>query len=373
MNKNNNLKTSLKDILEKKDRILSFLDNKKLDAAVIGKPDNFAWFTCGGNNQVVKAWDTGFSYLIISREKNILVSQIMDGPRVIDEELKGLEIEYMPLKWTGITREEQVAKLIRGRKVISDTPVDGAIYSTRELYSLHYPFTELETRRVRWLAEKTEEILRATADAIIPGITEIETAGMLLGEFGKLGIECEVLLIGSDERIGKYRHPVPADKKIKNFVLLHPATKKWGLHVPMTRMLSFGIQPAETVKKYEAACKIASAAISMCKEGEKITNILDEQMKLYKELGYEEEWGNHFHGGITGYQLVELVTYSNKDAMVILNQPHDWFITLTGVKVEEICLTTEKGIEVITVRGNWPVREHEYRGFVCKMPEILYR
>ena len=367
----NDLKTNLIGIQEKKERVIDFLDRKGLDAVIIGKPDNFAWFTCGGNNKVVKSWDTGFSYLIISRSKNILVSQVMDGSRVLDEELKGLDIEYVPLRWNDVTREEKISQIINGMRVLSDIPINGAAYSSSEFYSLHYPFNELEINRIRWLSQKTEEILKQVAEIIIPGITEIEIAGIISGELGKTGIECDVLLIGSDERIEKYRHPVPTEKKVKRIVLLHPASRKWGLHVPMSRMLSFGLPGFETVKKFDAACKIAAGAISSCRQGEKLLNVLLEQERLFRELGYKDEWEKHYHGGITGYLLILQAVYSDKDSTISLNQPHAWFVTITGVKVEELSLTTRNGIEICTTSGNWPVREYESKGNIYKLPEIL--
>ena len=369
----NDLETKLTDILEKRETVIEFLDRKKLDAVIIGKPDNFAWFTCGGNNKVVKAWDIGFSHLIITRKNNILISQIMDGPRVIDEELKGLKIEYEPLKWNDVSREEKISQIIKGMKVFSDIPINGATYSPREFSLLHYPFSALEIRRVRWLSQKTEEILRKVAEIINPGITEIEIAGIISGEMGKYGIECDVLLIGSDERIEKYRHPVPTEKKVKKLVLLHPASKKWGLHVPMSRMLSFGNPDIETVKKFDGACKIAAEAISSCTEGAKLIDILMAQEKTFMELGYKDEWGMHYHGGITGYLLVSQAVYTDKNSGISLNQPHAWFVTLTGVKVEELSLTTKNGIEICSTKGNWPTKEYESKRNIYKLPEILYR
>jgi len=56
----------------------------------------------------------------------------------------------------------------------------------------------------------------------------------------------------------------------------------------------------EVEKKYEAACQIATAALSMCIPGTRFIDILEIQKDIYKEFGYEDEWKNHYQGGVTG-------------------------------------------------------------------------
>jgi len=371
---NNSFKNNiLKEINKKKEKIQDYLQQKDYDGVIIGRRDNFSWFTCGGDNKVLNFAEYGFSVLLVYKDKIQLISQIMDGQRVIDEELQGLEVEYIPLKWYEKTRKKMLSDLIEDKRVLSDIPIKGAIYYPQALYSLHYPLNDLEIERLRWLGEKSEEVIRYVADNINPGMKEIEVAGMFLGEYGKLGIECEVLLIGSDERISKYRHPIPTEKKIEKFVLLHPAVKKWGLHANVTRMVSFGPQPSDIKNRFEATCKIAATAIGMCRPGERFCNILEEQKRLYKQLGYEEDWDRHFHGGITGYLLADSIICTDPKAMVKLKQPCDWFITITGVKVEELSLNTGDGIEICSVKGNWPAKEYGYNGQVLTMPQILYK
>lgn len=112
-------KTTVEDIEPKRDRILKYLDSKGYDGAVIGRRDNFAWFTSGGENKVLNFNEIGFSYLVIFKDKIQLVSQIMDGQRVIDEELNGLDMEYIPLKWYENSKEDTVLKLTSGKNILA--------------------------------------------------------------------------------------------------------------------------------------------------------------------------------------------------------------------------------------------------------------
>lgn len=362
------------EVKEKERRVREFLDKNGYEAIVIGRQDNFAWYTCGGNNRVIITSENGFEYLVITKDKTYCIAHVMDGPRVFDDELQGLEIEPVFLKWYEQSWSEKAAQLTGGLRTISDVPVEGADVNPAEIYKLHYPLTGQEIEKCRWIGNKTEEIIRKVADEVKPGMTEHEIEAMFLYEYGKYNMTPEVLLVGSDERIPKYRHPNPSDKKVEKLVLLHPAVKKWGLHANVTRMMYFGDKlPEDIMKKYEAVNMLQAQAISMCIPGEKFHRILDVRKQLLNEWGYGDEWEKHFPGGITGYLLCDASVCGKPDTEVVLNQAYDWFITITGVKVEELSINTAKGREVVSATGKWPMKDYSYNGQVFKLPEILLK
>ena len=359
---------------EKLIRVRGFLDKNGFDAMIIGRQDNFSWFTCGGDSRVVTTSEEGFTVLVITQKNIYAVAYYMDGFRVIDEELAGLGAEPVIINWCDDTREGKAAKLVKGLKTISDIPVEGAVCKPADIYKLHYPLTDKEIEKCRLIGRMTDQIFKKVADDIKPGMTEYEVEAMLLYEYGRINAVPEVLLIGSDERIAKYRHPLPADKKIDRFVLLHSGLRKWGLHANVTRMVYFGDKlPDDIHEKYELASKLEAAAIAMCVPGEDFSKILDIRKKMLAEAGFGEEWKYHFPGGITGYLLCDANVCAKQGEKVVINQAYDWFITVTGVKVEELSINTLKGREVVSAAGNWPCKDYSYTGQTFKLPEILMR
>lgn len=359
------------DIQEKTARIRAFMDRAAVDAVVIGRADNFAWFTCGGNNTVVRNWEVGFGLLLITRDAVTLVAQTMDGPRILDEELQGINIDYVPLRWHETTREEKAAELLANRKALSDCPIPNAIVDPGALYTLHYPLIDKEIERLRWLGSRSDAILRKVADTVQPGMREIDIANRLQSEYALCGIDCDVLLVGSDERTARYRHPNPSDKTVDRFLLLHPAVRKWGLHANVTRHVSFGTVPDETRKRYDVARRVHATALSLCEPGTKFSAILEAQKAVYRETGYAEEWHNHFQGGITGYLLADPTLSASPDNKVQMNMAYDWFITVTGVKSEELSINTVKGVETPSLAGNWPSTEVEAGNQTFALADIL--
>lgn len=342
-------------------------------AAVIGRADNFAWITGGGENRVILTSEIGFSYIVFTPDKKHLVSQVMDGPKVMDEELEGLGYELVPLHWFEASKEEKVLELVRGMKVLADIPLPGADCRVGEFYKLHYPLTDNEIAKCRWLGRKTEEILMTAALLLHPGMAEHKAAGILAGLYAEHDITLSVLLVGSDERIATYRHCLPSDKKMEKTVLLSPAVRKWGLHANVARMVSFGKTLEDTARRYNAVREIEAEAISMCKPGTRYSDILEREKEMNAELGYAEEWKKHYQGGITGYLVSDPTLCLDPANRIGQCQAYDWFITITGAKGEELSLNCGDKIEVASVNGIWPADSYTRNGSTVRLPAILER
>lgn len=363
------------EVNEKSRRVRNYFAQSGYEAMVIGRTDNFAWFTCGGNNKVLNTTEYGFTILVITESQVYVVSQVMDGPRIAAEELYGLDYEPVFLRWYEESREEKVTQLIKGLKTISDLPlISGADYAPAEIYKLHYPLTEKEIDKCRWIGDKSEAIIRKVADETRPGLTEYEIEAMLHYEFTKLDMTLDASMVGSDDRIIKYRHPISSPKKVEKIFFIHPAVRKWGLHANITRMVYFGDRlPTDIAQRYQAVCQVEAAAIARCVPGERFSRILEIEKQIYRDCGFAEEWRNHFQGGITGYLLADPSLCKDPKAEVSLNQAYDWFITITGVKVEELSINTANGREIISATGKWPTQQYVLDGQSFQLPQILLK
>lgn len=359
------------EVREKEQRLKKALEDSGYEAAVIGRADNFAWLTGGGDSRVISSSEIGFTYILYSAEKKYAFSLIADIYKVMDEELEGLGYIPVILKWFDKTKEQAVAEKIRGMRTVSDIFIEGADCNPDFFYNLHYPFTKQEIKKCRLLGKMTEEIITNTALKIRPGMTEHQVAGILAGMYAECDISISVMIVGSDERISKYRHCMPSPKHIEKIVLLSPAVRKWGLHANVARMVCFGNIPDDICCKYSAVCDIEAEAISMCTPGTRFSDILERQKKLYDHLGYTDEWHNHFQGGVTGYVVSDPTLCMKETNKVQPYQPYDWFITITGTKGEELSINYDGNIEVLSVNGIWPSKNYTKNGITIKLPEIL--
>ena len=105
----------------------------------------------------------------------------------------------------------------------------------------------------------------------------------------------------------------------------------------------------------------------------RFADILTEQIRLYRELGYSGEWMYHFQGGITGYTLADPTRCTDPEARVVERQAYDYFITITGAKFEEFMLLTEHGLEIASMDPEWPVQRIETPQGKVVVPDVLSR
>jgi antitoxin VapB len=363
----------LADVAIKEERVHAFLEKEGLDALVIGRQDNFAWLTAGGDNRVITTSEMGFGYLVITRDRKWLVSHSMDGQRFIDEQAPGQGYELVTSYWHQAAPEQKALSLTRGIEVGADFALEGARQYGSELVDLHYPLTDLDIERCRWIGRTANEILTKVARDLRPGMTEQEVAARLMYEYALEGMTIDVLIVGFDQRIARYRHPMPTDNALQRYALLHPAARRWGLHANITRLVHFGQPPTITQRAMDGVATIGGHVATMLAPGVAFADILTEQIRLYRVLGYATEWMHHFQGGITGYTLADPTRCKDPEARAVERQAYDYFITITGAKFEEFMLLTENGVEFASLGPNWPTRTIETPNGEIAVPGVLIR
>lgn len=358
---------------EKLDRIRKYLDKNGFTGMVLARQDNFSWLSCGGNHRVVEPKNTGHAALVVTADKVYLVGQYMDCGRIADEEMAKLHVEPVVLYWY----EESVldkACALAGSRPVADEPVAGAEFRLDDIYDLHTPYSDEEYADFRHVGAVTDKVLYEVAKQIHPGMVDYEAEALIRFGFAKENVQCDVVLVGTDERMFKYRHPNPVGRKLGPYVMIHAATRYKGLHSNVSRSIFFGDKvPDEIARPYEVACQIQAYCMSRCVPGTPWAEIVKGQRELYEKLGYPEDWKYHYPGGRTGY-YVSQSDLSLREGRVIENrEAYDFFITATGAKVEELSIGWDGKYEILSNTGLWPSRTYEVSECKFDLPQIMLR
>ncbi len=375
----------------KEGRLLAAIASSGFSGAVLARQDNFAWLTSGGESRVSSEGERGAAILLIGPGRRQLFAKSMDGRRILDEELRGLDFDLVELAWYEESCADRLLCASAGEKLVSDFSVpDGIACASSSVdptgsagsvgvecrpgffTALHYPLTAFERERYRELARLAESIIREAADLARPGMRESELAAFLRRRYAEEGMEAPVVIVGSDERIALYRHCMPTEKRIRETLLLAPAPRKWGLCAPISRMVFFGDAiPEALARSYGALLRIEGATLAACEPGASLAEISATQKGLFSSEGYAEEWKLHFQGGLTGYIINDPTGCLDPEARVREGQAFNWYITISGAKVEETCLVSERGAEVVSSHGIWPTVRVASRGKTYDLPGIL--
>jgi Xaa-Pro dipeptidase len=324
---------------EKEQRLQKLCASRGVDGIVLRRRSNIAWLTDGADLHIDLSTRLAFGTVVWTPSKKTLYADNIEVPRFRDEELKsGWELVERP--WV----EDE--KLPAGN-YLSDWPND-------ELYECRASLTDAEVERVRVLGREAAEALCLAMRQIRKGATEHALAGYIAGGLRTRGIFSPVVLVASDERILKYRHPIPTSKKIENLVMAAICAQRGGLVVSATRLACFGTLPDELKRRHEAVCRVDAAYHAATRPGARWCDALEAGLKVYRETGFADEWKKHHQGGPMGYELREFKATPTETRTVQPRQLAGWNPTITGTKSEDTILSTG---EIVTPSPDWPVMD----------------
>ena len=363
---------AMEEIKEKERRVREFLQLKGLKALLLKRQANFSWMTGGGLNLVGIATEMGATSLLITENSKFVISNNIEAPRMIEEE--GLEKQGFVIKifpWFEDQEASVVKELIGDGPVGCDVPFPNTLMLAEEISRLRYSLTPEEQDRYRWLGEKVSTALEKTLMETNSGEKESEVVGKLCNELWRDRIDPVTLMAAADDRIFKFRHPIPTEKKIEKYVMVSVNARKWGLIVSLTRFVHFGRLPRELKKKYEANVFIDCTFMAHTRPGVPTKEVFQKGIDAYREKGYPEDWKLHHQGGPIGYTGRDYRTHLKTPDVIQENQAFTWNPSIAGTKSEDTILATSKGPEMITRPILYPTLSLEVANIPFIRPAIL--
>jgi antitoxin VapB len=355
---------------QKRNRIQALLAEHKLDALLLRRVSSFAWATCGAASYVNTATTNGEAALLITPSGRYLLTNNIEATRLEQEEklaAQGWEFRLVP--WH--EAQDTVAELSRGLRLGADGPYPGATDLSGELARLRANLTPEEGKRFRTLGRLCAEAMDSAIQAVRPGQTEYQIAGLLAREAESRGVQAIVNLIATDGRIFAFRHPLPTDKKLERYAMLVLCGRRWGLICSVTRFVHFGRLPDDLRRKAEAVAQVDATFIAATRPGQTLGQIFQQATAAYAETGFPDEWHLHHQGGTAGYEPREYIATPDSADVVSVGQVYAWNPSITGTKSEDTILVDDEGNEVLTSIDGWPTLTVTVDGQEHPRPAIL--
>jgi len=362
----------LNEIREKEKRVRDFLKAKGVRALLLKRQANFSWMTCGGLNLVGMTTEMGATSLLITEDSKFAISNNIESPRMIGEEeleKQGFAVRSYP--WYDERETSVVKELVGEGAVASDVPFPNAVVMAEEIARLRYSLTPEELVRYRWLGEKVSVGLEKTLMETRRGEKESEVVARLCSEIWKDRIDPITLMAAADDRVSKFRHCIPTERKVDKYLMVSVNARKWGLIVSLTRFVHFGKAPEELRRKYEANVFIDCTFMVNTHPGIPAKDVLQKGIDAYNAKGFPEEWKLHHQGGSIGYAGRDYRTNFNTPDVVQENQAFTWNPSITGTKSEDTIVATSRGPELITRPILYPTVRMEVDGMTFIRPAIL--
>ena len=327
-------------------RLEELMNRPGLGALLLRRSANFAWYTGGADSRVDHASPFGVADILVTHDAEYVFTNNIEAPRMREEQTPDLEV--VEHAW----HEDEASAL---REVVGDVslgadfPLDGALDVSDEVAPLRYVLDRDAIERYEQVGADAAAAVAEAARSLEPGMSEHEAAAILAAACRRRRLFSSVLLTAADERIARYRHPIPHGGRIEHRAMLVVSAERGGLYANVTRMVHFEEPDADSRRRQEACETILGR---MREEATRPSRTLAEAFadcrRFYAEEGFPDEWRLHHQGGMTGYASREIIATPQTVQEIKAGQAFAWNPSITGAKAEETLILTETGQEVIT-------------------------
>jgi Xaa-Pro dipeptidase len=229
--------------------------------------------------------------------------------------------------------------------------------------SLRLDLVEDERERYWAAGLDAAEAVTATVRGLAPATTELDVAGELASRLRRRGFLVPVVLVGGERRQKLHRHPLPTSATLGRHALLAVTAERDGLHVSMTRLVSFGPPPADLERLVHAAADVDAGMLRASVPEDEVRQVLDVAASGYEAHGFPEEWRRHHQGGITGYRGREVFATPTETTRLPASCAVAWNPSIAGgAKSEDTALVSADGVEILTRTAELP--EWELEGLI---------
>jgi len=349
------------EVEEKTGRLVEMMAREKLAGVLLNAQHNFAWLTGGGFNGIDTSRENGAATLLVAQDgRRFILANNIEMQRMLSEQVNPADFEPIEFSWLDEKACDDIiyrkaSEVLGSADIAADVLVSSHIRPVEKLIAAcRYSLTEAEADRFRRLGSDAGKAMRSVIALIQPGESEIEIAAKMRSELLRGGMDSVVTLVAADDRIKKFRHPVPTDNRWQKTLMMVTCAKRHGLIASLTRMVCVGDAPSELLKRTEAAARINARIYSATSPEAVGSDLFKILADAYAATGFANEINLHHQGGAAGYRTRDWTAHPRSSEIVQPNQAFAWNPSITGTKVEETCIVAANGVEVITASPDFP-------------------
>lgn len=390
--------SEISEIAVKTDRLAALARASGLGGVLLATQRNFAWLTGGASNRIDGSREVGAGTLLVSADgRRFVIASTIEMSRLADEALAGLGFELLEFPWAaehgdpstvvrlaasalnrteaspgrGPQRGSRVGVASGVPRLGCDAPLPDTVLLEPSIARLRAPLTVEEIQRYRTLGRDVGVVLGDLCRTLTPGQSEIEIAGEAIAAAARVGARAIVTLVGADDRISRYRHPVATDKRWERLVLVALCAERHGLVVSLSRIVSAGPTRADLAERTRAAGAVFGKLLAATRPGVSGAALFAAAAQAYASQGFPGEELLHHQGGAIGYRSREWLAHPRSTEQVQAPQAFAWNPTITGTKVEDTALITDGGVELVTSSPAWPSIEVRVGHQTIAVPDVL--
>ena len=329
----------------RRERLRELLERRDLDAIVLRRPQNFAWYTGGADTRVDHVSPDGVADLVLTRDGECVVTSVIEAPRMRAEQTPDLDV----VEYAWERGPEQVLRIVSGGgRVGADVAIPGTADLSEEIATFRRTLDPDAIETLLEVGRETSAALNEAAATVVAGMNELELAAEIAAACRRRGLNSPVLLAAADDRIATHRHALPFGAAIERRAMLVVSAERKGLYANLTRFVELDGPEPELARRIAATEEILERMrLEATQPGVTLAAAFAACAVFYRDAGFPGEIRLHHQGGLTGYASREVIANPKTDHVIAVGQAFAWNPSITGAKAEETFVLTESGPKIV--------------------------
>jgi Xaa-Pro aminopeptidase len=346
------------------------------DAAglVLTGPAAVAW-ACGGVAPPVdRTAATDLAWAVFTTKRAALITTNVEADRIRDEYDPAAHgfAELVTVPWQDatafVTAAERLADAPATLLAADGHPAFG-LDATDDIVASRLALSTPEQDDLADLGHDAAAALQSALTAWRPGERDLDIQARCAAALEATGTDAPVLIVGGDDRLDRYRHPMAVGAPIHRLVMAVVVARRGGLHAAATRFAAAAPLDGAHAALRRRVLAIDDAVLSASRPGSTYGAALAALDSAYAQAGAPGEWAGHYQGGPIGFAQREFELAPGQASSRWFNEPiaagHAlaWNPSLPGgAKVEDTYLVTGSGdLRPVTQAPGWPAEPDDGR------------
>jgi Xaa-Pro dipeptidase len=348
---------------------------------VLTRPAAVAWATGGVAPPVDRSADVDLVWAVITPAGAGLITTEVEADRIAEEYQPALHgfTELAAVPWYRpeefVRAAEELAGAPASRLAADGHPAFGADASG-DLIGLRLALSGPERDELHDLGADAAAALEDALISWAPGERDLDVQARVAASLEGGGADAPVLIVGGDDRVRRYRHPMAVGAPARHLVMAVVVARRAGLHAAATRFACAGPVPPELRALRARVSRIEHGTLAASRPGSSYGQALTALDEGYAREGAAGGWAGHYQGGPIGFAQREFeIAPCQRDsrwygARIEAGHAVAWNPSLPGgAKAEDTYLVRADGIERVTTGPAWPVDDGD--DLVPPRPAVL--
>jgi Xaa-Pro dipeptidase len=235
--------------------------------------------------------------------------------------------------------------------------------ASADLTALRLALSPAEQADLADLGADAAEALQSALAQWRPGERDLDIQARCAAFLEARGADAPVLIVGGDDRLERYRHPMAVGAPVHRLVMAVVVARRAGLHAAATRFAASALLDPGYAALRRRVLAIEDAVLSACVPGGSYGAALDALDAAYTRAGAPGGWSGHYQGGPIGFVQREFEIAPGQRGSRWYGEPvragHAvaWNPSLPGgAKSEDTYLVADDGVhQRVTISPGWPM------------------